>query len=107
MRVLFGRFAVAVLLSTGLVAQARPRASFDLADMHVRPHTSNAAPQMTGGVLRGGRYDIRNATMLKLISMAYGMEAPTVLGGPNWLEPETASTSSPRHPMAPRARSCA
>jgi uncharacterized protein (TIGR03435 family) len=41
---------------------------------------------MTGGVLRGGRYDLRNATMVDLISTAYGVEGDLVLGGPNWLE---------------------
>jgi uncharacterized protein (TIGR03435 family) len=40
---------------------------------------------MSGGVLRLGRYDIRNATMLDLISLAYSLDARTVLGGPNWL----------------------
>ncbi len=41
---------------------------------------------MSGGVLRGGRYDLRNATMVDLISMAYGVDGTVVLGGPNWLE---------------------
>ena len=41
---------------------------------------------MTGGVLRGGRYELRNATMVDLIRIAYGVEAEKVLGGPNWLE---------------------
>ena len=41
---------------------------------------------MTGGVLRGGRYDLRDATMLDLITTAYGVDADSVLGGPSWLE---------------------
>jgi uncharacterized protein (TIGR03435 family) len=87
MRVLLGRLTVAALLSTGLVAQSpSPTPSFGIADVHVRPHSSNATPQMTGGVLRGGRYDIRNATMLNLISLAYAVDGQTVLGGPNWLD---------------------
>jgi uncharacterized protein (TIGR03435 family) len=42
---------------------------------------------MTGGVLRGGRYDIRNATMLDLVRTAYSMDDDSkVQGGPSWLE---------------------
>jgi uncharacterized protein (TIGR03435 family) len=41
---------------------------------------------MTGGVLRGGRYDLRRATMVDLIRIAYSVDPDTVLGGPNWLE---------------------
>jgi uncharacterized protein (TIGR03435 family) len=87
MRVLFGRLTVAALLSSGVVAQSpTPTPAFDLADVHVRPHSSNPFPQMTGGILRGGRYDLRNATMLNLISKAYAVTGDTVLGGPNWLD---------------------
>jgi uncharacterized protein (TIGR03435 family) len=61
--------------------------TFDAADVHVRSHTSNPNPYMTGGVLRGGRYDLRNATMLDLITTAYGVFDPDlVVGGPSWLE---------------------
>jgi uncharacterized protein (TIGR03435 family) len=60
--------------------------TFEVADVHVRAHTTNPNPFMSGGVLRGGRYDLRNATMVDLITTAYGVDAVTVLGGPNWLE---------------------
>ncbi len=86
MRVLFARLSVAALLSTGLVAQAPgPSPSFDVVDVHIRPHSTNPFPFMTGGFLRSGRYDLRNATMLDLISKAYAVAGDTVLGGPNWL----------------------
>src|SRR5690242_8370642 len=60
--------------------------AFDAADVHVRTQSSNPNPFMTGGVLRNGRYDLRNATMLDLIRAAYDVDPDTVLGGPNWLE---------------------
>jgi uncharacterized protein (TIGR03435 family) len=42
---------------------------------------------MSGGVLRGGRYDLRNATMVELIATAYGLsDNDWIVGGPNWLE---------------------
>lgn len=82
----FAGVALAVLLGAVVAAQApAPVASFDVVDVHVRPHSSNPNPQATGGALRGGRYDVRNATMLDFISLAYGVDSQTVLGGPNWL----------------------
>src|SRR5258708_4486322 len=81
------RIGIFALLSTSLFAQLDQSATkFDAADVHVRPHSSSATPYMTGGVLRVGRYDLRNATMLNLITMAYGVDSETVLGGPNWLD---------------------
>ena len=41
---------------------------------------------MAGGVLRAGRYEIRNATMVDLVKTAYGVDDDKVLGGPSWLE---------------------
>jgi uncharacterized protein (TIGR03435 family) len=42
---------------------------------------------MSGGFLGGGRYELRNATMLELIATAWGVDADDgVFGGPNWLE---------------------
>lgn len=57
---------------------------FDSADVHASPASKN--PTMRGGALRGGRYEVRTATMVDLISMAYRMESDKVLGGPNWLD---------------------
>ena len=36
--------------------------------------------------MRGGRYEVRTATMVDLISMAYNIESNQVLGGPRWLD---------------------
>jgi uncharacterized protein (TIGR03435 family) len=76
-----------VLLSSAVFGQpAETTPTFEVADVHVRARTTNPNPFMSGGVLRGGRYDLRNATMLDLIQTAYGVDADRVLGGPNWLE---------------------
>lgn len=59
--------------------------AFEAADVHPSAHGANL--YMTGGVLRGGRYDIRNATMLDLVRTAYGMDDDSkIQGGPSWLE---------------------
>jgi|SRR5579871_323763 len=59
-------------------------ARFDVADVRVSPHVTN--PYMRGGVLRGGRLDIRTASMLDLIRAAYGVDAEKIQGGPSWLD---------------------
>src|SRR5580765_2797697 len=93
MRHALGAVGVLALFSVAVFGQAAntpttaaSSANFDVADVHVRAHSSNPAPFMTGGVLRGGRYDLRNATMLNLISVAYEADPETVVGGPNWLD---------------------
>ena len=60
--------------------------TFETADVHASAHTTNPNPFMTGGVLRGGRYDLRRATIVDLIKIAYDVDPDTVLGGPSWLE---------------------
>jgi uncharacterized protein (TIGR03435 family) len=77
---------VAVLssLACGLASGQTVPAEFESADVHVSVPATN--PQMRGGGLRGGRYEVRTATMVDLISMAYNMESSKVLGGPNWLD---------------------
>jgi uncharacterized protein (TIGR03435 family) len=46
----------------------------------------NPTPEVTGGVLRGGRYELRQASMLDLIATAWRVDPGTVLGGPAWLQ---------------------
>ena len=41
---------------------------------------------MRVGFYRGGRYEIRSANMVDLISTAYAVDPDKVTGGPNWLE---------------------
>ncbi len=57
---------------------------FEVADIHVSPHSKN--PSMNIAFIRGGRYEIKSATMLDLIRTAYGVDGANVYGGPSWLE---------------------
>lgn len=59
---------------------------FEIADVHESAHTRN--PFMKGPAVRGGFYEIRTATMVDLISNAYGVDGDKVVGGPSWLEME-------------------
>jgi len=58
--------------------------TFELTDVHVSAHTTT--PNFTGGALHGERYLLHNATMLDMVSLAYGMDRDNVLSGPAWLE---------------------
>jgi uncharacterized protein (TIGR03435 family) len=66
------------------VTRSQPR--FEAADVHLSPPANNPYNYASGGVLRGERYDLRKATMLDLIKMAWNVDPDTVFGGPNWLE---------------------
>jgi uncharacterized protein (TIGR03435 family) len=72
-----------VPFSLTLLGQA-PR--FEIADIHRSGEAPNPYTWLSGGVLRGARYDVRKATMLDLIRIAYGLQPEAVFGGPQWLE---------------------
>ena len=79
-------FAICGLLACAVFAQSpAPSPSFNAAEVHVHPRSSNPNPFMTGGVLKNGRYDLRNGTMVDRVSLASRVNAESVLGGPNWL----------------------
>jgi len=59
-------------------------AKFEIADVHLSAKTVN--PFVRNGPVRGGRYEIKNGTMVDLIRIAYGYDADKILGGPSWLE---------------------
>ena len=73
------------LLASAVFGQTTDKPpAFESADVHVSPPATN--PTMRGGILRGGRYEVRTATMVDLISAAHNMEPNKILGGPNWLD---------------------
>jgi uncharacterized protein (TIGR03435 family) len=81
----FAGISLGTLLSTTLLGQsADPPPVFEVADIHQSASSTN--PFMRGGVIRGDRYELRNATMVDLIRTAYGVDAEKVVGGPSWLE---------------------
>jgi uncharacterized protein (TIGR03435 family) len=79
------RLSIAMVFATaGLCFGQSVPAAFEFADVHVSAPSKN--PMMRGGALRGGRYDVRTATMVDLISIAYDMDSDKILGGPHWLD---------------------
>ena len=84
-RAFAGVSLIAILSCVGFGQAAENPPKFDLADVHASAKASN--PYMSGGVLRGGRYDLRNATMVDLIRTAYSIDDNSrIQGGPAWLD---------------------
>jgi uncharacterized protein (TIGR03435 family) len=77
---------LAVMHGAAFGQPARITPAFDIADVHHSALANNPQSWMSGGVLRGGRYDLRKATMLDLIRTAYNVDPDTTAGGPAWLE---------------------
>ncbi|HVY94638.1 MAG TPA: TIGR03435 family protein, partial [Bryobacteraceae bacterium] len=64
-------------------ATLAPAQTFELADVHVSAHSDNPSLRIFH---RAGRYELLDATMLDLISTAWGVAPDLVNGGPSWLE---------------------
>ena len=84
-RVAYAGIALVVLLSFTALSQSTEKPpAFTAIDIRVA--APSPIPQMSGGAVREGRFELRNGTMVDLIRTAYGVDADKVLGGPNWLE---------------------
>lgn len=84
-------------LAFGQAPETQP--AFQVADVHASPAAT--FPIMTGGVMRGGRYELHQATMLDLIRTAWGIDADRVIGGPNWLESDRFDVIAKAPPATP------
>jgi uncharacterized protein (TIGR03435 family) len=71
---------------TGVISAQSSDVKFEASDVHVSPKSNSFDRYMRGPFVRAGRYEIRTASMLDLVSTAYGMDPERVYGGPNWLE---------------------
>lgn len=80
----FMRAGMLALLAGAVFGQSPDAPKFDIADVHASPKSANAG--FRPGAPRNGRYEMKNATMLDLVRLAYGFSADTIAGGPNWLE---------------------
>ena len=76
--------AIALLIGVAFSYAAEAPSKFDFADIHAVPPAANQF--LHGGLMRGGRYELRTATLAELIKTAYGVEDDNVYGGPSWLE---------------------
>lgn len=77
------RNTLLLLLSCAAFGQPARTPAFEMADVQVTP------PEVLsrgGGVLSGGRFEVRGETLLGFISRAYGVPDERIHGGPVWLE---------------------
>jgi uncharacterized protein (TIGR03435 family) len=75
--------AVLIFPCVPLCQSAASTPTFELADVQVTPPD---APSRGGGVMSGGRFEVRGETLLALISRAYGIPDDRIQGGPVWLD---------------------
>jgi uncharacterized protein (TIGR03435 family) len=71
---------------TCVIAAAQAQPQFEIADVHESAANRTANPNMQGGGIRAGMYQIQNASVVDLIKTAYSIDADKVVGGPSWLE---------------------
>src|SRR5262245_31380846 len=69
-------------------SQRRDRPEFESAAVYPTPLNTyrGGHVQMEGGQVRAGRYEVRRATILDLITIAYGVRREAVIGGPSGLD---------------------
>jgi len=80
------RITSITLLTLFAAAALAEAPAFEIADVRPSAHSTNMDRNMSGPSVHAGRYIIRTATMLDLISSAYSMDPERVYGGPTWLE---------------------
>ncbi len=83
---LIALFSGSVFCQSTFSQTTEPPLRFEIADVHVSPKTTGRFQSRRALPARGGRYEITNATMVDLISIAYGFGDDKILGGPTWLE---------------------
>jgi uncharacterized protein (TIGR03435 family) len=82
MQRIFASLSLFTILSGVSLGQSNAtQPMFEAADVHI----SAPGSTLTGGLAPGGRFELRGATMLDLITTAYGVEPDVVIGGPSWL----------------------
>src|ERR1700754_3381622 len=76
------RLVLSSLLTIMAALAQQPK--FEVADVHVSP-TARGFAQNFGGALLAERHINRDATMLQLITAAYGTPESDISGGPGWV----------------------
>lgn len=93
---------MAALLAGAAFSQtSKTPPAFEAADVHVSAPARN--PFMRGPRIRNGRYEIRNANMVDLIAIAYGVDKDKVTSGPTWLEMDRYDVLAKMPPRSDRA----
>jgi uncharacterized protein (TIGR03435 family) len=89
-------WSILALLASGQNAEPP---QFPAADVHVSAKTQNQG--MRPPSTRGERYEVKNATMVDLIALAYSSNPTRILGGPSWLEMDRFDVIAKQTPQTP------
>jgi uncharacterized protein (TIGR03435 family) len=76
--------ALMTLAAAAAFAQAADPPHFALAEVLESPREMR--PMTQGPFYTAGRYEVRQASMVDLIHMAYGVDPERIYGGPSWME---------------------
>jgi uncharacterized protein (TIGR03435 family) len=87
-----------LLVEVAFDQSPKPSPAFDTAEVHTSAPIDTV---LEGGVFRGGRYQLRAATMLDMIGIAYNIDADLVFGGPGWLESDRFDVIAEAPPATP------
>ena len=85
---------VVAIAASPVFSQSSSSPKFEATSVQASART---APGLRGGILRGNRYERRNATMLDLIRTAYDVPATRVPGPPHFdnIQPATPPAIAP------------
>ena len=97
------RIVACCIFVGGACGQTEHRPEFEIAGIQRSALATNPDTFASGGLLLSGRYDLRRATMLDLIGIAWGVEADRIVGGPNWLGLDRFDVSAKAAPSTPPA----
>ncbi len=103
---LTGIAALAVAMAAqvfGQMTESSAPLKFEIADVRASSAQNND-PDMGGPFVRAGHYEIRRATMVDLVRLAYGVDFDKVLGGPSWLETDRFDVKAKLPAAEPPAR---
>ncbi|MGD1069960.1 MAG: TIGR03435 family protein [Bryobacteraceae bacterium] len=91
------------ILRVAALGQPTGIPAFDIASIKASAPATNPDTFASGGLLLSGRYDLRRATMLDLIRIAWGVDSERIVGGPNWLGFDRFDVSAKAPPSTPSA----
>ena len=74
----------AAWLAFGQPAETPPK--FEIAYVHASPKPTSQNQFIRTAPVRNDRYEVKYATMVDLVRLAYGFTPDKILGGPSWHE---------------------
>jgi uncharacterized protein (TIGR03435 family) len=90
---------LALILICGIASAQTGTVVFEAADVHISP----AGASESAAFLPGGRLEVRGASMLHLITIAYNVAADRVSGGPSWIDSDRFDVIAKAAPSASQA----